>query len=40
MIIEYLGWKDKGIVWQGGANETGSIAPAALQKAEALGKSF
>ncbi len=40
MIIEYLGWKDKGIVWQGGANETGSIAPAALQKAESLGKSL
>lgn len=40
MIISFLGWKDRGVVWQGDANETGSIAPSALQKAETLGKNL
>lgn len=31
-------WED--VVWQGDANETGSIAPSALQKAETLGKNL
>lgn len=40
MIISYLGWKDRGVIWQGGAEAEGTIDPAALQKAEEFGKSF
>lgn len=38
MIISFLDWKDRGIIWQGGAEGEGTIDPDALAKAEKLGR--
>lgn len=38
--ISFLGWKDRGFIWKGGAGAEGTIDPAALKKAEELGKSL
>ena len=40
MSISFLGWKDRGVLWQGNASEAGTIDPAALKKAEELGRSL
>ncbi len=40
-MASYIGWKNRGILWQGGLNETGKIgATDALKRAEELGISI
>lgn len=40
MCVSYLNWEDRGVLWQGGAGAPGTLDPAALKKAEQLGKSL
>ena len=38
MILSFLGWRDRGVLWQGGTGAPGDISPDALQKAEGMGR--
>ena len=38
MIVSFLGWRDRGVLWQGGTGAPGDISPDALQKAEGMGR--
>lgn len=39
-IVSYLGWKDRGTLWQGGTGEPGTIGEDALEKAEEIGRTL
>lgn len=39
-ISSFLGWKDHGVIWQGGAMEPGGINADTLTKAEELGRNL